>query len=226
MNQKTLFIVGSSGDIGKEIVKKFKENNYKIIAPSSKELNLKNLHEYKSLDFGIKSVDCFIHSAGINNPDNFLNLSEDNFESTLTINTRSFFYLLQKIAPIMIKQNNGSVLAISSIYGTISRNRRTAYSASKHAINGIIKSAAIELGQYNINVNSLSPGFVNTSLTYKNNSKEKIEELKNKISLKRMAVPSDISTIAYFLCNDAKYITGQDIIADGGYTIGSFENEF
>ena len=77
--------------------------------------------------------------------------------------------------------------------------------------------------QGNIKVNSLSPGFVDTKLTRKNNDNQKIKEWENKIPLNRLANPNDIAEVAYFLCNDNKYITGQDIVVDGGYTIGGFE---
>lgn len=118
----------------------------------------------------------------------------------------------------MKEKRQGHILAISSLYGTISRRGRLAYAASKHALNGIVKTLACELGEYNILVNSLSPGFVDTVMTRKNNSKEQIDAITGKIPLGRLADVNDIANIAYFLCSsENSYITGQNIIADGGF---------
>ena len=89
---------------------------------------------------------------------------------------------------------------------------------------GIIRTLAIELGPYNINVNALSPGFVDTIMTRKNNDDQTIQRIKNSIPMGRLADTEDIAKVAYFLCSDLNtYINGQNIIVDGGFSVGGFQ---
>jgi 3-oxoacyl-[acyl-carrier protein] reductase len=88
----------------------------------------------------------------------------------------------------------------------------------------MIKSLALEYGKYGVKCNTLSPGFVDTKLTRQNNDEATIKSFANKVPLGKLASVNDIAEIAYFLCSDHnKYINGQNIIADGGYTTGGFQ---
>lgn len=220
---KKVFITGGNGDIGSSIVKIFKNNGYEVISPSSKELDLRDsklISEYFNYN---NDFDIFIHCAGINNPLLIEYLDFNNIKETMQVNTFSFYEILKKIIPYQ-KNNGGYILAISSLYGQISRAGRAAYTMSKHALIGLIKTASIELGQYNIKVNAISPGFVDTSLTRKNNDDEKIKIMQENIPLNRLANPIDIANAAYFLCSEKNtYITGQDITVDGGFICGGFQ---
>ena len=93
-----------------------------------------------------------------------------------------------------------------------------AYVCSKHALEGVIKTYACEYGRNNILFNCISPGFVDTKMTRKNNSEEKIKKIIERIPLNRLAESIDIAYTAYYLCSDKNtYITGQNIIVDGGF---------
>ena len=117
------------------------------------------------------------------------------------------------------------ILGISSLYGNISREGRAAYAMSKHALNGLISTLALELGPSGILCNTLSPGFVKTKMTLKNNTPETLAALERKIPLGRFASVQDIARIAYFLCSEENtYISGQDIIVDGGFMAGGFQH--
>jgi len=221
---KTLFITGGSGDIGTSISQIFKKNNYKVIKPTRLELDLANNENIENYLKNLKNIDIFIHCAGVNYPKSFLNISDSEFSSVMDINVNSFLKIAKKIVPSMIENKYGYILGISSLYGFLSRKNRLSYSASKHSLNAMIKTLALELGVYGIKVNSLSPGFVDTSLTRKNNREDKIKELESKIPLGRLATPSDIAEVSYYLCSHNGYITGQDIVVDGGYSIGGFED--
>ena len=220
---KRVFITGGNGDIGSSIVEIFKNNGYEVISPNSKELDLRDsklIDKYFNYN---NNFDVFIHCAGINNPSLIEDLDFDNVKETMQINTFSFYEILKKIMPYQ-KINGGYILAISSLYGQISKSGRAAYAMSKHALIGLIKTAAIELGKYNIKVNAISPGFVDTNLTRKNNDSDKIKFLEEGIPLGNMAKPIDIANVAYFLCSDKNtYITGQDITVDGGFICGGFQ---
>lgn len=222
---KTLFLTGGSRGIGKAIANKFLEMGYRVLAPSRKELNLNSVDSIASY-FANNAINCdvFIYSAGVNCPKGFSDIMQDDFLKTMQINTGGFYQIMQFLLP-SLKLNKGYVLGISSIYSFISRTKRLSYAASKHALNGMIKTLALELGHNDILINALAPGFVDTELTRNNNSPEKINELTQKIPLGKLASPEDIANIAFFLCSqENKFITGQCIVADGGYCVGGFEN--
>lgn len=220
---KKVFITGGNGEIGSSIVEIFKNNGYEVISPNSKELDLRDsklIDEYFNHN---NNFDIFIHCAGINNPSLIEDLDFNNIKETMQINTFSFYEILKKLM-LYQKNNGGYILAISSLYGQISKAGRAAYTMSKHALIGLIKTAAIELGRYNIKVNAISPGFVDTNLTRKNNDSNKIKFLEEGIPLGNMAKSTDIANVAYFLCSEKNtYITGQDITVDGGFICGGFQ---
>ena len=223
---KTILVTGSSGDIGKSIVDLF-SIDHNIIAPTSNELNLESSQSIDDFIFDKQfNIDCIIHCAGINIPTKFDNIDMNLIQKTMSINTIGIIKLIQNSTQNMKKNKWGRILLISSIYSEISRSGRMVYSMSKSALNSMSRSMAIEFGNNGILVNSLSPGFVDTKLTKQNNTKEKIQSIEKKIPVGRLASANDIAKIAKFLCSDLNtYITGQNIIADGGYTIGDFENE-
>ena len=141
----------------------------------------------------------------------------------MKINTFSFLYITQELSKYFI-DNNTKILAISSIYGSISRVGRLEYNASKSALNGMIKSLALELALKGIVVNSISPGFIETSLTFKNNSKKVVDEIIYNIPLGRLGQPDEIAWYVKLLCSSQNtYLTGQNIVIDGGYLIGGFQ---
>lgn len=221
---KNVFITGGNGDIGSSIVNIFSSNGYNIVYPSSRELNLQNHNDIDIYfeKYGI-NYDVIVHCAGINNINNIENLDINNIYDTFQINTVSFFQIIKNILPYQ-KINGGHILGISSLYGNISRAGRLPYAMSKHALIALIQTAAIELAQYNILINALSPGFVYTEMTKKNNSEERIKYIESGIPLGKLADAADIAKTAYFLCSsDNTYITGQDIIADGGFMCGGFQ---
>jgi 3-oxoacyl-[acyl-carrier protein] reductase len=92
------------------------------------------------------------------------------------------------------------------------------YGATKSALNNITKNLALELGEFNVLVNAIAPGFINTELTRINNSAEDLEKIKEQIPLKRLAEPVEVAKLAFFLGTQNTFITGQTIYIDGGYT--------
>ncbi|MDR3490944.1 MAG: SDR family oxidoreductase [Gammaproteobacteria bacterium] len=222
---KTLFLTGGTGEIGAAILEKFKKQNYTVLAPNRLELDLQSS---AAVDNYLKelnvTVDSFVHCAGFNTPKPFSELSEDDVRNTFQINAFSFYSLSHHLVKHNLLKNPGSIVAISSIYGDFSRKGRFAYSASKHALNGMVKTLALELGEKNIKVNAVSPGFVDTKMTSKNNSAATIEDFKKRIPLGRLAAVEDIAEVVYFLSANNNYINGQCIIADGGYSVGGFQS--
>ena len=119
----------------------------------------------------------------------------------------------------MIDHHFGRIVNISSIWSLVSKPGRLSYSVSKDGLNGFTRALAVEVAQYNILVNTIAPGFVNTDLTRQNNSPEDIEEICKKIPLGRLAEPDEIERFVAFLCSDTNsYLTGQCLVMDGGFT--------
>tara|TARA_Y100000590_G_C15331406_1_gene867823 strand:- start:311 stop:769 length:459 start_codon:yes stop_codon:yes gene_type:complete len=146
-------------------------------------------------------------------------VSEEILIDHFKVNAISLLQICQNI-----KSENSiiNVIAISSLYSHLSRIDRMPYVVSKHGLNGLIKSLALDFAP-SLLVNSVSPGFVDTKMTRKNNSPEKIEEIISKIPTGKLVDSQDIASIVKYLLLENKSITGQNIIVDGGYSCGGFE---
>lgn len=224
MNRRVL-VLGGNGDIGKAIVEKFKNEGDVVTSTSRHEMDLTDMN---SIDVYFKThpseYEVIVQSAGLNNPKSIEEVTPEDMIKALAVNTLGFFRVVQHLLPYFKSQKNGHILAISSLYGSFSRAKRLPYSTAKHALGGVIKTLALELGPYNIKVNSLSPGFVDTKMTRKNNDVDTIRSFERKIALKRLAEPKDIAEVAVFLCSEKnQYLHGQDIIVDGGFSVGGFQ---
>ena len=136
----------------------------------------------------------------------------DNFEKLININSLSFLKLCQKL-----KFNSGAnIIAIGSLYATSVKPHRLMYSFSKHGLASMVKTLALEMSINKIKVNMISPGFVDTALTRKNNTKERIEQLDNLVPL-GLTSPEEIAKMCKYLIVENQAITGQNIVIDGGY---------
>lgn len=199
----------------KHIVKKTRFNYHQLdfLEPASVRRFLKYLKSFKK-------IDVLINNAGINIIQPIDKLEEKNWQKVIQVNLTGPMILMKAAAKIMKKRKNGKIVNISSIFGVVSREKRDAYSASKAGLIGLTRAVTLDLAKYNILVNALCPGFTLTKLTNSILDKEEKEDLRRKVPLQRMAKVDDIAKVAVFLCSDMNtYITGQTIIADGGFTI-------
>ena len=232
---KTLLITGGLGDFGKVIVKKFLDYNAKVIITTTKKVVLKKSKKLNiiQLDFNnknslssfekklikINKIDYLINNAGINILNEIYNIKKNDLENISNVNLIGPIWLTKLVSLKMKKNKFGRIINISSIYGTVSKEKRSLYSVSKFGLNGLTKSSAIDLAKFNILVNSISPGVFNTKLTRKILNNKGIKQVKKNIPLGRIGDPKMIANLCVFLCSDFNnYITGQDIIIDGGYT--------
>jgi 3-oxoacyl-[acyl-carrier protein] reductase len=120
----------------------------------------------------------------------------------------------------MKKNNYGRIVNVSSIWGSITKKGRTSYSVSKNGIIGLTRSLAVEGADSNVIVNSISPGFTETELTRRSLSDSDILDIEKTIPIGRMADPNEISNVSLFLLSECNsYMTGQNIIVDGGFSI-------
>ncbi|NLO90610.1 MAG: SDR family oxidoreductase [Elusimicrobia bacterium] len=223
--KKTVLVLGGGGDIGRAVCARLKADGYSVEAPASSLLDLTDTNSINAY-FGRKRpvYAGVVHCAGYNSPKPCAETSAEDIGRTLAVNTLGFFEVLRKVLPQMRRSGRGSIVAVSSLYGTFARPGRLPYVMSKHALNGLVKTLALELGPDDISVNAVSPGFVDTKMTRRNNSSATLKSFRAKIPLGRLALPSDVANAVSFLLDPrARYITGQDIVVDGGYSAGGFQ---
>ena len=229
---KTILVTGASNGIGKSIADEFYRLGGNVIGTStSKNFKKKNFlllkvnfFKKKELDFFCNfikktKIDILVNNAGINKIDTINNLNLRDNDDILYINLKIPTLLTKIISTKMIKQNDGKIINISSIFGTISKSKRSSYSSSKFGLIGLTKSTALDLAKNNILVNSISPGFIKTKLTEKILKKNGIKKISKIIPIKRLGKVNEISYLTIFLASRYNtYITGQNIIIDGGFT--------
>ena len=163
-------------------------------------------------------IDVCINNAGINRINYIDETLLEDWDDIITVNLKAPFMVIREIAKTMKNNKYGRIVNIASIFGVVSRIKRSIYSASKFGLRGLTLSAANELARYNILVNSVSPGFVSTELTKSILTKEEMSKLVDEIPAGRLAKPDEISRVVIFLASSLNtYIVGQNIIADGGY---------
>ncbi|CPR08399.1 short chain dehydrogenase [Mycobacterium bohemicum DSM 44277] len=163
-------------------------------------------------------VDILVLNAGVNNPEPVGEISQENWSATQQVNVNANLQLLQGLLPRMAAAGYGRVVAISSVYAHRARRGRVAYSASKAAIEEMMRSVAVEYGRFGVLANCVAPGFVLTDLTYQNNDAEQLQALAERIPVGRLAEPEEIASfISWLVSADNTYITGQSIAIDGGF---------
>lgn len=222
-NLKVL-ITGSSRGIGNSISNIYKENNYEVFNTNSKNLDLSNLdlieENYLKITKG-QSIDCLICCAGINENKSLKDFDYTSGKKIIDINLLSNIELIKLASTSMIEKKFGRIVLIGSLWSEFVREEKLFYAISKSGMVSLGKSTALELGKNNILVNTVSPGFVKTTMTDKNLSKAQINEFEKKIPLKRFATPDEIAKVVYFLgSSDNTYLTGQNILVDGGWSVG------
>jgi NAD(P)-dependent dehydrogenase (short-subunit alcohol dehydrogenase family) len=215
----TALITGASRGIGAAIAARLQGEGIRVLSPLSKALDLlSSVSIDRYLSTLTQPIDILINNAGINRLGSIDEISSTDFEDVIQINLLGHFRLTQGLVKGMKARRYGRIVNISSIWSLVSRERRMAYSSTKAAINGLTRAQALELAPYNILVNALAPGYVNTDLTKKNNTSAELEAIATQIPLGRLAEPSEIAECVAFLCSPKNsYITGQVIAIDGGY---------
>ena len=166
-----------------------------------------------------KKIDCLVNNAGINRLNHIQESNLSDWNDMINVNLTAPYRLIKSVSPLMINNKFGRIVNIASIFGVISKEKRTIYSATKFGIHGLTVGSSNDLARHNILVNSVSPGFVLTDLTKKNLSTLEMNNLVSQIPIQRMAETNDISNVVIFLLSNLNmYLTGQNIIVDGGFT--------
>lgn len=167
-------------------------------------------------------LDALVNNAGIASAHDVRNVSDEEWVRTLSINQTGVFYGLRAASAAIADAGGGSIVNISSTLGFFASPVSFAYQATKGAIRMMTKSAALSLAKDGIRVNTVLPGLVDTPFLDNLKSTGGLDDSTRRIALGRMAVPEDISNAVVFLLSaDSSYITGSEIVVDGGLTAGS-----
>ena len=237
LKNKKVLITGATGGIGNSLVEKFYTLGAKIIASGTNQEKLITLkkkfpniytekfkldeHEkiegfINKVDKEIDGLDILINNAGITLDNLSIRLSEENWKKVLDINLTSTFLMCKYVIKKMLKKKNGKIINITSIVGHTGNLGQANYAASKAGIIAFSKSLAIEYAKKNININCVSPGFIQTEMTEKINEEFK-KKLIDKIPSGDLGTGEDISNCVAFLASDmARYINGETIHVNGG----------
>jgi 3-oxoacyl-[acyl-carrier protein] reductase len=229
---QTVLVTGATRGIGKSVAEKYKKEGYRVVGTGSKPFDAEYLDEYLQCDFAdpteiemlcqtIKehSIDVLVNNAGINIIDNFCNINPNDFNKMHQVNVYAPFRISQAVIPNMINRGWGRIVSVSSVWGKISKQGRASYSATKFAIDGLTLSMANEFASKGILCNSVSPGFIDTSMTWQNLGTEGVEKMLETVPIKRLAKVDEVAKLIYTLGSEENtYISGQNIAIDGGFT--------
>lgn len=174
------------------------------------------------VDSQYSHIDGLVNAAGIfGNNKPFYELTMEEWNKVISVNTTGTFIVSKAAAPVMIREKHGKIVNISCIRSTIFKNNMADYAASKGAVASMTSAMALDLAPYNIQVNSVAPGFIYTGMTAASfdipDVRAKSEAL---IPNGRLGMPKDIGSVVMFLLSDmSDYVTGTMLFADGGYHI-------
>lgn len=181
---------------------------------------VKNVQE----DFG--PITTLINNAGIETNAPFLDLSEEAWDHVLDVNLKGTYLVSQQVAKQMVNSDiSGSIVNLSSIHQSVPRRGEVHYDASKSGIQMLTREMALELSEYDINVNCVAPGFINTSMTAEIiENPDELDKQREKIPKGRVGQPEEVADAIYFLTTDkADYITGTTLTIDGGRSLTGTE---
>ena len=245
LTNKIALVTGGSRGIGKQIVKTYAAQGATVII-ASRNINdcqkvaeeviqaggnamaiscdMANLEDianmYKQIEDEFGKLDILVNNAGVSITKPSIEVTKEDWNTMFDINIRGVFFSCQEAAKIMIKQQKGKIINVSSIGGIKTFKRIAPYGASNAAVLHLTKSLASDWTRYGIIVNGIAPGLISTDINTEEVSDEKLlQKMLKMIPLRHLGQPSDIATMALYLGSDASnFLTGQTISIDGGVT--------
>jgi len=161
-------------------------------------------------------IDILVNNAGITRDGLLMKMSDEQFDEVIGVNLKGAFNCMKHVSRIMLKARSGAIVNVASIVGISGNAGQVNYAASKAGIIGMTKSAAKELGKRGVRVNAVAPGYIETDMTA-DLPQEAKDAFVQQIALGRIGQPEDVAKVVAFLAgDDARYVTGQVLVVDGG----------
>ncbi|QHW36746.1 SDR family oxidoreductase [Staphylococcus ursi] len=246
-HDKVVIVTGGCSGIGLATSIKYKENGAKVYILDINEDKGKTLEkEYhnikfintdltnenqckKAVDYIFKNerqIDVLVNNVGIEIDESIHESTYEKFDRAMKVNVYSMIYMTKLVIKIMMNQKMGNIVNVCSVAGRIAWPHIPLYNTTKGAVLQLTKSAALEYAKYGIRINGVSPGLILTPLNVESfkkqgNYSEVIKEKLKAIPLGVIGEPSDVANSIIFLSDDemSRYITGTDLVIDGGYSI-------
>jgi len=222
-------VLAARGDKVIELAEELTSVGYQaigVMTDVSDKASVDNLIKEAIKKYG--TIDILVNNAGVCVLSDLISCSDEDRDYHININIKGVWNVTKAVAPYMIKQKEGKIVVMSSVTGDmVADPGEAAYATTKAALVGFTKAISRELADYNVNVNAICPGYVRTPLvegmaiqSCPENPESVIEGIAAGVPLKRLAMPEEIGELAAFLsCYESSYITGTQIVIDGGSTI-------
>ncbi len=210
-------LVARSSDQLESVAKQIRDSGGQASVHSA---DLTKMEEIRKLE-DLGPFNILVNNAGINRPQSFEDVKENDFDDVLDLNVKSAFFVAQSVARRMIQAGRGgSIINMSSQMGHVGGRNRSVYCATKHAMEGFSKGMALDLAAHKIRVNTVCPTFIETALTKPfMENKEFMQDILSRIPLGHVGQPEDVAGAVLYLASDAsRLVSGSSIKVDGGWT--------
>ncbi len=216
-----LVITGRREDVLKEALPRLGANARYFVNDVTDLKSLPALIE--AIETQVGEIDILVNNAGINMKKHAVEVSDEDFDRVIQTNLHAVFSITRECGKRMVERKRGSILMITSMAALYGIDRVVAYTASKSAVGGMVKALTTEFSPYNVRVNAIAPGFIETPmmLTAMNGDPSRRDKAMDRTPMGTWGKPDDIGWAAVFLSSEAaKFITGVSLPVDGGNSIG------
>ena len=243
MDGQVAMVTGAANGIGRAIVERFVAEGMRVVAvdisnndlaeatasygdrvvPAVADISDRSQVQaaVQSCLFRFGQVDVLAANAGIADGEPFLEIDDKSWRRIIDVNVHGTFYCVQEAAKVMAKARKGAIVCTSSTNAWYVEKNLAHYNTSKGGVEALVRSAAIDLAEFNIRVNAIEPSMVRTRAAFITQDPVGGPEYLKRVPMARFAEPAEIAAaVAWLASSQASYITGQTLILDGGLTLG------
>jgi NAD(P)-dependent dehydrogenase (short-subunit alcohol dehydrogenase family) len=230
LDGRLALVTGGGRGIGGGCAQALAQAGAEVVAVSRSPAELKGIEHrccdvtdsaaLRELIADLPRLDVLVVAAGTNVPEPLIEVTDEHLDGLIELNLRATFVAVQAAARRMAAAGSGSIVLISSQMGHVGAPRRSVYCATKHAVEGLAKAAAVELAPRGVRVNTVAPTFVETDMTAPFLAEPGFrEEVERQIPLGRLGSVEDVAAAVVYLASDAAaLVTGTSLRVDGGWT--------